>query len=48
MDIIFGAVQADKRQADIEKEERAIDHDLDVEPVSPEADSVRSDFDQKV
>ena len=48
MDVIFGSVQAEKRQADIEKEERAIDHDMNVAPASPEADSVRSDFDQKV
>ena len=47
MDIIFGSVQAEQRRADIEKEERVIGHEIDV-PSSPEANSVRSDFDQKM
>ncbi|TCD61908.1 hypothetical protein EIP91_007722 [Steccherinum ochraceum] len=38
MDIIFGAVQADKREADIAKQERAFDHD---------ASSSRSDQEQE-
>lgn len=45
MDILFGAVQAEKRQADIEKEEQAFDQDY--APTTPEVDSVRSDFGDK-
>ena len=42
MDIIFGAVDAEKRKADIAQEERAFEN----VPPSPEADSVRSDFEK--
>ena len=42
MDIIFGAVDAEKRKADIAQEEAAFEH----VPPSPEADSVRSDFEK--
>lgn len=29
MDIVFGAVSAEKRQGDIQKEERVLDHDTE-------------------
>ena len=43
MDIIFGAVSAEQRQADIEAKRRA----LEKNGGSPEIGSVRSDIDQK-
>jgi hypothetical protein len=45
MDIIFGAVDANARRAEIEKEERAINKDYKPHG---EVDSVRSDGDVKV
>lgn len=45
MDIIFGAVDPAKRQADIEIQERAL---TEKNNGSPEIGSVRSDLDQKV
>lgn len=42
MDIIFGAVQADKRRADIEKEERQIAHALPHDEVSVRSDSEKA------
>ncbi|KAI0085989.1 general substrate transporter [Irpex rosettiformis] len=47
MDIIFGAVDANQRRAEIEAEERAIHHDF-KHPNQQEGDSVRSEGDVKV
>ena len=46
MDVIFGAVDAAKRQADIEAQERALVGEK--AGGSPDVGSLRSDLDQKV